>query len=169
MRGCGLRIEEALGVEKSDFIEGGAILRLTWQASRDGLNRVPLKHRKQGEYRDVPVPSWLWDMVKDLPDGPLMPGPNGRRFHTYQNARQRFSNAAKAAGIPNGFTPHSLRHAYASAMLARGVQITELAHFLGHRDINTTHAVYGHLLPSAAKRAVAALDAEYAEWFGATE
>ena len=53
-----------------------------------------------------------------------------------------------------GFTPHSLRHAYASAMLARGVQITELAHFLGHKDINTTHAVYGHLLPSAAKRAV---------------
>jgi hypothetical protein len=24
--------------------------------------------------------------------------------------------------------------------------------------------VYGHLLPSAAKRAVAALDAEFAEW-----
>ena len=49
-------------------------------------------------------------------------------------------------------------------MLARGVQITELAHFLGHRDINVTHQVYGHLLPSAAKRAVAALDAEFAEW-----
>ena len=71
---------------------------------------------------------------------------------------------ASAAGIPDGFTPHSLRHAYASAMLARGVQITELAHFLGHKDINTTHAVYGHLLPSAAKRAVSALNAEFAEW-----
>jgi integrase len=72
--------------------------------------------------------------------------------------------AAEVAGIAEGFTPHSLRHAYASAMLARGVQITELAHFLGHRDINVTHQVYGHLLPSAAKRAVAALDAEFAEW-----
>jgi integrase len=49
-------------------------------------------------------------------------------------------------------------------MLARGVQITELAHVLGHRDINVTHQVYEHLLPSAAKRAVAALDAEFAEW-----
>jgi integrase len=68
------------------------------------------------------------------------------------------------AGIPDGFTPHSLRHAFASAMLARGVPITELAHFLGHRDINVTHQVYEHLLPSAAKRAVAALDAEFAEW-----
>ena len=51
-----------------------------------------------------------------------------------------------------------------SPPFARGVQITELAHFLGHRDINVTHQVYGHLLPSAAKRAVAALDAEFAEW-----
>jgi hypothetical protein len=33
-----------------------------------------------------------------------------------------------------------------------------------HREINVTHQVYGHLLPSAAKRAVAALDAEFAEW-----
>jgi integrase len=51
-----------------------------------------------------------------------------------------------------------------STSLARGVQITELAHFLGHRDINVTHQVYGHLLPSAAKRAVAALEGEFAEW-----
>jgi integrase len=164
MRGCGLRIEESLCVEKADFIQEGTILRVTWQASRDGRAKMPLKHRKRGEYRDVPVPSWLWGMVKDLPDGPLMPGLNGKMFRSYQNTLQKFSNAAKTAGIPSGFTPHSLRHAYASTMLARGVQITELAHFLGHKDINTTHAIYGHLLPSAAKRAVAALDAEYAEW-----
>lgn len=42
----------------------------------------------------------------------------------------------------------------------------ELAPFLGIRDINMTHNIYGHLLPSGAKRAVAALDAEYAEWSG---
>jgi hypothetical protein len=68
MRGCGLRIEEALAVGKEDFIEGGAVLRVMWQASRDGRTREPLKHRKAGEYRDVPVPSWLWAMVKDMPD-----------------------------------------------------------------------------------------------------
>src|SRR5690349_2249330 len=161
MRGCGLRVEEALAVVREDFIEGGTVLRVAWQASRDGKRREPLKHRKAGEYRDVPVPSWLWEMVKDLPDGPLVPG-NGRMFQQYGTILFRFTHAAEVAGIPDGFTPHSLRHAFASAMLARGVQITELAHFLGHRDINVTHQVYGHLLPSAAKRAVAALDAEFA-------
>ena len=163
MRGCGLRIEEALAVCKEDFIEDGTVLRVAWQASGDGKKREPLKHRKAGEYRDVPVPSWLWEMVRDMPDGPLIPG-NGKLFQRYGTTYFRFMHAAKAAGIPDGFTPHSLRHAFASAMLARGVQITELAHFLGHRDINVTHQVYGHLLPSAAKRAVAALDAEFAEW-----
>jgi integrase len=58
----------------------------------------------------------------------------------------------------------SVRATMLSTSLARGVQITELAHFLGHRDINVTHQVYGHLLPSAAKRAVAALEGEFAEW-----
>jgi integrase len=163
MRGCGLRIEEALAVAKEDFIESGAVLRVAWQASGDGNRREPLKHRKAGEYRDVPVPSWLWEMVRDMPDGPLIPG-NGRLFQQYGTMYFRFVHAAKAAGIADGFSPHSLRHAFASAMLARGVQITELAHFLGHRDINVTHQVYGHLLPSAAKRAIAALNAEFAEW-----
>ncbi len=66
MRGCGLRIEEALAVAKEDFIEDGSVLRVAWQASGDGTRGEPLKHRKAGEYRDVPVPSWLWEMVQDI-------------------------------------------------------------------------------------------------------
>ena len=96
MRGCGLRIEEALAVSKEDFIEDGAILRVMWQASRDGSKRMPLKHRKQGEYRDIPVPSWLWEMVKDAPQGPLTPGLNGKLFKSYQVTFGRFKNAARA-------------------------------------------------------------------------
>lgn len=83
MRGCGLRICEALGVHKGDFRGGGTVLHLTGQASRDGRRKVALKHRKAGEYRDVPVPSWLWEKVKDLPDGPLCPGRNGRPYLVY--------------------------------------------------------------------------------------
>jgi integrase len=164
MRGCGLRIEESLAVEKADFKENGTILRVMYQASRDGRKKLPLKHRKQGQYRDVPVPSWLWEMVNDMPDGPLSRGHQGKTHERYSTVRRKFMRAAKEAGIPTGFTPHSLRHAYASAMLAQGVNINELAIFLGHKDINVTHQIYGHLLPSAAKRAVAALDTEFAEW-----
>lgn len=164
MRGCGLRIEEALAVERTDFRDGTSVLRVSGQSSRDGRTRVPLKYRKPGEYRDVPVPGWLQVMVRDLPDGPMCPGRDGRLYRPYRTALNAFSRTAARAGIPAGFTPHSLRHAFASALLARLVPITDVAVWLGHRDINTTYATYGHLVPSAAARAVTALDAEYAEW-----
>jgi hypothetical protein len=105
MRGCGLRIEEALAVKKKDFRDNGTILRVYQQATRDGRETVPLKKRKRGEYRDIPVPTWLWDMVKDLPDGPLMPGNGDRTYQLYGTVYERFMNAAKVAGIPAGFTP----------------------------------------------------------------
>ncbi|HEY6790235.1 MAG TPA: hypothetical protein VI365_23300, partial [Trebonia sp.] len=80
-RTMGLRIREALGVEKADFKvrrNGERYLRLRSQAIRDGSRRQPLKHRKEGEGRNVPVPDYVWDMVQAMPDGPLCPGPGTR-------------------------------------------------------------------------------------------
>ncbi len=165
MRGCGLRIEEALGVHREDF-RSPRILRLNGQASRDGRSKVPLKHCKRGEYRDVVVPGWLWEMVRDLPEGPLCPG-NDRPYALYETVRQRIQGAAKSAGIPAGFRPHSLRHAFASALLSRGVPITDVARWMGHKDIRETYMTYSHFMPEAEDRGVSVLDAEYAEWSAA--
>jgi hypothetical protein len=46
MGGCGLRIEEALAVEKADFIEDGTVPRVMWQAAPDGRPKTALKRRK---------------------------------------------------------------------------------------------------------------------------
>jgi integrase len=164
MRGCGLRIGEALAVEKADFIHRGRTLRCARQASRDGRESLPLKHREEGGYRDVPVPAWLWEMVKDMPGGPLTPGNAGRRCQVYSTAYGKFTKAAKAIGIEKGFSPHSLRHAFASALLGRNTPIGDVAEWLGHRDINKTYAIYRHMLPEAPRTARDTLDAEYAEW-----
>jgi len=51
-----------------------------------------------------------------------------------------------------------------SALLSRGVSITDVAAWLGHRNINVTYATYGHLVPSSLTRAQEVLNAEYAEW-----
>ena len=75
-RTMGLRIREALGVKKADFKEkrnGERYLRLRSQSAKDGRSRQPLKHRKEGQGRNVPVPDHVWDMVQALPDGPLCP------------------------------------------------------------------------------------------------
>lgn len=165
MRGCGLRIEEALGVHREDF-RSPRVLRLTGQASRDGSEKLPLKHRRRGEYRDVVVPGWLWEVVKDLPEGPVCPG-NYRLYPLYETVRQQFQGAARRAEIPPGFRPHSLRHAFASTLLSRGVPITDVARWMGHKDIRETYNTYSHFMPEAEDRGVAVLDAEYAEWITA--
>jgi integrase len=75
--------------------------------------------------------------------------------------------ADRQAKIRDGFTPHSLRHAFVSALLGRGVPITDVAKSLGTRNINVTYATYGHLVPSSLGRALDVLNAEYAAWCAA--
>lgn len=161
MRGCGLRICEALAVEKSDFIMGGTKLRVSRQASRDGRKAMPLKKRKSTrDGRTVPVPAYVWDRVKDLPDGILTPG-SGRAYRTYASVLGRFRTAAKHAGVNASVTPHWGRHQFASVLLGAGVPIGDVSEWLGHRDVNTTYRVYRSIMPDAPVRARSVLDADY--------
>jgi integrase len=163
MRGAGLRIQEAMAVRREGFRNGGTILRVHEQVQRYGNGTLPLKHRKTGEFRDIPVPGYLWALVKDLPDGYLFRNGNGR-FPSYSHYHRSFMAARDKAGIEDGFTPHSLRHAFASALLAAGVPISDVAHHLGHASIDVTFRTYSHLIPTAWSKARGALDAEYTDW-----
>ncbi|WP_432877640.1 tyrosine-type recombinase/integrase [Kribbella sp. CA-245084] len=53
---------------------------------------------------------------------------------------------------------HALRHYYASVSLADGVNIKELAEYLGHTDPGFTLRLYTHLLPSSHERSRKAID-----------
>jgi integrase len=167
MRGCGLRISEALAIREDCFREG--TLRISEQVQPDGRGTVALKHRRPGESREMPAPAYLLEAVNrhvtehGTRDGYLLPGARVP-FVQHRGYLKSFTRAARLAGIPEGFTPHSLRHVFASALLARSVPITDVAEWLGHRSIEVTYRIYGHLVPSAWGRAREALDAEYQAW-----
>jgi integrase len=163
MRGTGLRIGEALAVRKDGFRDNGTVLRIQEQVRPDGYATAPMKHRKTGDYREIPVPAYLWEMIEGLPDGYLFRRDSGR-FPIQRSYWQAFTKARVDAGIPDGFTAHSLRHAFASALLARNVPIHDVAKWLGHLSIDVTYRIYGHLVPSAWGRAREALEAEYEDW-----
>jgi hypothetical protein len=162
-RTMGLRIREALGVRKSDFktrSDGSRYLHLCWQASRDGRTLEPLKDRKAGEFRDVPVPDMVWDMAQALPDGPLCPGIS-TPYMPYATAAGRFARLTSRLGI-SGVHTHSLRHQFASEALdADPRELANISQVLGHNSIETTLRFYIHASANAEQRIGAMMNARW--------
>jgi site-specific recombinase XerD len=67
-----------------------------------------------------------------------------------------------AAGWPKDVRPYQARHSAAMELGERGVDMTDVADFLGHRDITTTRKHYAPILASRLKRASEALAAHSA-------
>ena len=165
MRGCGLRIGEALAVNLRCRTNRGKTLRVREQVNPSAEVR-PLKFRRAGEFRDVPLPEYVSEAIDKhvathgtTSDGYLF---QGRKYKLVvrRSYQEDFQRSAARAGLPPEFIPHSLRHFYASTALAEGIPITEVSRWLGHKSIEVTHQIYGHLVPSF-DRARTALDHAY--------
>ncbi len=128
--GCGLRISEALGLNRADF------------GARDTLTVIG-KGRKQ---RMVPLLPQVQKLVADyialcpfdLPEaGPLFVGAKGGplspRLIQLSMARLR-----GALGLPETATPHALRHSFATHLLAGGGDLRSIQELLGHASLSTT-------------------------------
>jgi integrase/recombinase XerC len=128
--GCGLRISEALGLQRADF------------GARDTIT-VTGKGRKQRMVPVLPqVASLVADYVAlcpyDLPEpGPLFVGAKGGPLaaRVIQLAMARLRGAL---GLAETATPHALRHSFATHLLARGGDLRSIQELLGHASLSTT-------------------------------
>ena len=91
----------------------------------------------------------------------LVSGEGGRLYSGDHFSKKVWLPAFRAAGLEyrkRADGMHALRHFYASALLAQGVSIKELADYLGHSDPGFTLRTYTHMVPSSHERARVAID-----------
>ncbi|WP_428837735.1 tyrosine-type recombinase/integrase [Streptomyces olivaceiscleroticus] len=74
--------------------------------------------------------------------------------------RKSWDRAVERLGLPR-YTPHDLRHQWATVTLSNGATLHEVSRWMGHRTINTTAASYGHLTLDGRERCRQILESTY--------
>jgi len=134
MYACGLRISEAATLEVGAIDSAHRLLRIIGKGNKQRLVPLPapvleaLRHL----WRTHRHPRWLF------------PSQHGEYAITPNVLSRTFRAAARAAGITQPVTAHSLRHSYATRLLEQGVDTRVVQVLLGHANISTT-AIYTHL------------------------
>jgi integrase/recombinase XerD len=140
MYACGLRASEATALELSELDLSGGVLRARGKGSKERLVPVGSKAAETlGEYLERGRPKLVG---------------LGEETHVFVNSRggglsrqglyKIVQRHARSAGLASRMSPHTLRHTFATHLLAGGCDLRSLQEMLGHADIGTTQ-MYTHL------------------------
>ena len=141
---AGLRVSEALGLDREDLSLDGAWVRVIGKGDRERL--VPVGDVALDWLRrwiDGPRAELLTPEVVARRGGPLFLGDRGRRL-ARQQAWALVKAAARRAGLSERVSPHTLRHSFATHLLEGGADLRIVQELLGHASISTTQ-LYTHL------------------------
>jgi integrase len=159
---AGLRLGECAGLQVGDVQFLKRALQVQRQVQRESAGQVEIRAPKYGSERTVYLPDGLLSMLADLiarrglsaPAAWLFTSGDGKPLHQ-ATAGDRWRWTCKRAGVA-GVNFHSLRHFFASGLIAAGCDVVTVQRAMGHASASTTLNIYSHLWPSAADRTRAA-------------
>lgn len=141
--GCGLRISEAVALNAGDF-DNGDFLRIKGKGNKERI--VPLLPQ---------VIEAVNNYVEACPytltgHDAVFLGARGERINPRIIERQ-MEKICENLGFPPHITPHSLRHSFATHLLANGLNLRSVQELLGHAKLSTTQ-LYTEVEISGLKR-----------------
>jgi len=140
MYACGLRASEAVGLELADVDLADGLLCARGKGSKERI--VPIGRQAvvaMLAYCRSGRPVLLGNTVQAR----LFVNSRGSAL-TRQGLYKIVQGHARRAGLEERMSPHTLRHTFATHLLAGGCDLRSLQEMLGHADLATTQ-VYTHL------------------------
>ena len=140
MYACGLRASEAIGLELMDVDVQEGVLRARGKGSKERIvpiGQAALKALRIYLERGRPA------LVKGAPEAHLFVNFRGGQL-TRQGLYKIVRRHAVTAGLADQMSPHTLRHTFATHLLAGGCDLRSVQEMLGHADVSTTQ-LYTHL------------------------
>ena len=140
----GLRVSELVGLPVAAVRGDPALILVRGKGDKERM--VPLSNPARAAIR-------AWLAVRDAAEAGaraksrfLFPSRSAEGHLTRLRFHALVKELALAAGLdPARVTPHTLRHAFATHLLARGADLRAIQTLLGHADLATTE-IYTHVL-----------------------
>lgn len=143
----GLRLGEVCRLRVEDIDSRRMVIRVRGKGNRERLTIL--------SPRLLEILRAYWRLAK--PTVWLFPGAKPERSLTPNTARSVFHRARQEAHLPLYYTPHSLRHSFATHLLDAGTDLVLIQQLLGHRSISTT-SHYTHVSLARIQQAQSPLD-----------
>jgi integrase/recombinase XerD len=140
MYACGLRASEAIDLELTQLLLDAGVLRTRGKGSKERI--VPIGSaavKALDAYLRIGRPK-LVGLRDEHRVFVNMRGVGLSRQGLYKIVQRH----AATAGLADRMSPHTLRHTFATHLLAGGCDLRSLQEMLGHADIGTTQ-IYTHL------------------------
>ena len=140
MYACGLRASEAVMLEVADVDIEEQVLRARGKGSKERL--VPIGSRALQALR-IYLERGRPALTKARVESHLFVNFRGGSL-TRQGLYKIVRRHAESAGLADRMSPHTLRHTFATHLLAGGCDLRSVQEMLGHADVATTQ-LYTHL------------------------